>query len=103
MHAVGREDLKTVCEIAAPAMKKAEDEGFGPCESTAPITFQMISPAQKKALLTATIDPGHVAMSGGGQEANIPALAIQASVTFTESDMGDAVLDYRNGDWYVID
>ncbi|WP_203557863.1 hypothetical protein [Streptomyces sp. S4.7] len=34
LHAVGREDIDTVCEVAGPAAKQAEDQGFGPCEST---------------------------------------------------------------------
>ncbi|MFG2595957.1 hypothetical protein [Streptomyces sp. NPDC048462] len=60
LHAVGREGINTVCEVAGPAAKQAEDQGFGPCTSTFVVTFQMISPAQKKALRTATVDPKRV-------------------------------------------
>ncbi|MEU0466564.1 hypothetical protein ABZ215_21390 [Amycolatopsis sp. NPDC006131] len=101
LHAVGREDLAVVCEIAGPAAKKAEDQGFGPCEQTMPITFQMISPAQKRALRTATVDRAGVIETAGRIE--IPARAVRADTPFTESDLGDAVLEYRGGQWYVVD
>lgn len=101
LHAVGAEDLATVCDIAGPAAKQAEDEGFGPCETTMPMMFQMISPAQKQALTTATVDPAQV--TGGGTRVEIPTAAIRASVVFTSSDLGDSTLDYLDGQWYVTD
>jgi hypothetical protein len=101
LHAVGREDVATACEIAAPAAKKAEDEGFGPCEQTLPITFKLFSAAQRKALLTATVDRGSVTQSS--KKVEIPAKAVRAGVKFTDSDLGDAVLELRNGAWYVTD
>lgn len=101
LHATGREDVTTVCEIAGPAAKKAQDQGFGPCEKTIPITFQMFSPAQKKALLTATVNRSQV--KWGVKQVEIPARAVQAAVKFTDSDLGDAVLENRGGTWYVVD
>ncbi|MGW7534591.1 hypothetical protein [Amycolatopsis sp. NPDC054798] len=101
MHAAGREDLATVCEIAGPAAKQAEDEGMGPCEKTMPLAFQMISPAQKKALQSATVDRSKI--KEGAKKVEIPARAVKASVKFTDSDLGDAVMENRGGKWYVVD
>jgi hypothetical protein len=101
LHAVGVEDVATACEIAAPAAKKAEDEGFGPCEKTLPITFQLFSPAQRKALQSATVDRGSVTV--GSTKTEIPAKAVRAGVKFTDHDLGDAVLELRGGAWYVTD
>ncbi|MFJ1768135.1 hypothetical protein ACIOD2_48000 [Amycolatopsis sp. NPDC088138] len=101
LHAVGAEDVATACEIAAPAAKKAEDEGFGPCEKTLPITFQLFSAAQRKALQSATVDRGSVTTSA--KKADIPAKAVRAAVKFTDHDLGDAVLELRDGAWYVTD
>ena len=101
LHAVGKEDVATACEIAAPAAKKAEDEGFGPCEQTLPITFKLFSAAQRKALQSATVDRGSVTQSS--KKADIPAKAVRAGVKFTDRDLGDAVLELRNGAWYVTD
>ncbi|MGW4482358.1 hypothetical protein ACWEOE_00830 [Amycolatopsis sp. NPDC004368] len=102
LHAVGKEDLATACEIAGPAAKKAEDEGWGPCEQTFPITFQMISAQQKAALRGATVDSGRVTETSS-TKVEIPATAIRASVKFTDSDIGDATMEYRGGKWFVID
>jgi hypothetical protein len=99
LHAVGEEDVTTACEIAAPAAKKAEDEGFGPCEKTLPITFRLFSAAQRKALQSATVDRGGVTESS--KKAEIPATAVRAGVRFTDHDLGDAVLELRSGAWYV--
>jgi hypothetical protein len=101
LHAVGAEDVATVCEIAGPAAKQAEEEGFGPCEQTMPMMFGMISPAQKQALRAATVDPAKV--TGSGTTASIPASAIRAAVAFTSSDIGDATLEYTGGQWFVTD
>ncbi|WP_406640926.1 hypothetical protein [Amycolatopsis sp. WGS_07] len=101
MHAAGREDLATVCEIAGPAAKQAEDQGMGPCEKTMPLAFQMISPAQKKALQTATVDRSKI--KEGAKKVEIPARAVKASVKFTDGDLGDAVMENRGGKWYVVD
>ncbi|MEW2501903.1 hypothetical protein AB0878_15620 [Amycolatopsis sp. NPDC047767] len=102
LHAVGKEDLATACEIAGPAAKKAEDEGWGPCEQTFPITFQMISAQQKAALRGATVDPGRVTETSS-TKVEIPATAIRATVKFSDSDIGDATMEYRGGQWFVID
>ncbi|NBH09767.1 hypothetical protein [Amycolatopsis sp. SID8362] len=101
LHAVGKQDLATACEIAAPAAKKAEDEGFGPCEQTFPITFSMFSAAQRKALLSATVDRGRI--SETSTKVEIPAKAVRSAAKFTDSDLGDAVLELRGGKWYVTD
>ncbi|MER6760537.1 MULTISPECIES: hypothetical protein [Amycolatopsis] len=101
MHAAGKEDLATVCEIAGPAAKKAENEGMGPCEKTMPMAFQLISPTQKKALQTATVDRSKI--KDGAKKVEIPARAVKASVKFTDSDLGDAVMENRGGKWYVVD
>ncbi|KAA9149867.1 hypothetical protein FPZ12_042395 [Amycolatopsis acidicola] len=102
LHAVGREDLATACEIAAPAAKKAEDEGLGPCEQTFPITFQMISAAQKTALKSAVVDRTGIKVDSA-KKVEIPARAVVAAVRFTDEDLGDAVLEYQGGQWYVTD
>ncbi|MEU1434431.1 hypothetical protein ACFYPA_00180 [Streptomyces sp. NPDC005775] len=102
LHAVGREDINTVCEVAGPAAKQAEDQGFGPCTSTFVVTFQMISPAQKKALRTATVDPKRVDAVTPAQ-VEIPTDAIRASVTFSESELGSSTLEYQKGNWYITD
>ncbi|WP_409183278.1 hypothetical protein F9C11_02140 [Amycolatopsis sp. VS8301801F10] len=101
MHAAGREDLATVCEIAGPAAKQAEDQGMGPCEKTMPMAFQLISPTQKKALQSATVDRSKI--KEGAKRVEIPARAVKASVKFTDSDLGDAVMENRGGKWYVVD
>ncbi|HVV10489.1 hypothetical protein [Amycolatopsis sp.] len=100
LHAVGKEDLATACEIAGPAAKQAEDQGLGPCEQTFPITFQMISPTQKRALRSATVDRARIT-EDSPTKVEIPASAVRASVKFTDSDLGDATLEYRGGQWYV--
>lgn len=102
LHAVGKEDLSTACEIAGPAAKQAEDEGFGPCEQTFPVMFQMISPAQKKALQSATVDQARVT-EDSATKVEIPAAAVRAAVKFTDSDLGDVTLEYRGGQWFVVD
>lgn len=102
LHAVGREDIATVCEVAGPAAKQAEDQGFGPCTSTFVVTFQMISPAQKKALRTATVDPQRVDVLTPAK-VEIPTDAIRASVTFSESELGSSTLEYLKDNWYITD
>ncbi|MGW5689995.1 PT domain-containing protein [Streptomyces asiaticus] len=102
LHAVGREDIKTVCEVAGPAAKQAEDQGFGPCTSTFLVTFQMISPTQKKALQTATVDPRKVVVRSP-DKFDIPADAVKASVTFSENEIGTSTLEYLKDDWYITD
>ncbi|TDQ04451.1 hypothetical protein EV186_101403 [Labedaea rhizosphaerae] len=101
LHALGRGDLKTLCVIAGPAMKKAEAEGVGSCEKAFTGMLSMISAKQKSALRTATVDPAKVATHGGKVE--VPASAIRASVTFTEAELGDTVLEYQGDNWYVVD
>ncbi|MFI9048290.1 hypothetical protein [Streptomyces sp. NPDC053427] len=102
LHAVGREDIHTVCEVAGPAAKQAENEGLGPCTSTFVAMFQMISPAQKKALRTATIDPQRIAVRSR-DKIEMPVEAVRASVTFTENDLGSRTLEYLKNNWYITD
>ncbi len=102
LHALGREDIDTVCEVARPAAKKAQDEGFGPCTSTYSAVFQMISPAQKKALQTATVDPQRITVRTP-DKIEMPVEAVKASATFSESDLGSYTLEYLKNDWYITD
>jgi endonuclease/exonuclease/phosphatase family metal-dependent hydrolase len=101
LHATGAGDVPTMCEIAGPAAKQAEDQGFGPCEQTMPVMLSMISPEQSAALAAATIDPAQV--TANGTTVQIPATAIRAAVPFTSSDIGDAVMSYLDGQWFVTD
>ncbi|MEO3762986.1 hypothetical protein [Streptomyces sp. B8F3] len=102
LHAVGREDIDTICEVAGPAAQQAEDEGFGPCESTFVAVFQMIPPEKKEALKTATVDPQGVAVLTPAK-VEIPAEAVRASVTFTEDEIGSSTMEYLKDDWFVTD
>lgn len=102
LHALGDQDIDTVCEIAGPAAKKAEDEGFGPCEQTFGYVFQMISPAQKTALKTATVDTGQITATTP-TKIEIPAAAVQAAVTFTSGDLGDYTVEYLGEQWFITD
>jgi subtilisin family serine protease len=100
LHALGNSDTATICDIAGPAMKKAEAEGIGPCPTAFRVVFQMISPAQREALKTATVDRAGITVRSP-HEIFIPATAIKASVTFTAEDLGDSTMDYEHGQWYV--
>ncbi|MCX4986554.1 hypothetical protein [Streptomyces sp. NBC_00572] len=102
LHALGHEDIDTVCEVAGPAAKQAEDQGLGPCTSTYVAVFQMISPAQKKALQTATVDPQRVVVLGPGK-IEMPAAAVRSAATFSDSDLGSCTLEYLRSDWYITD
>ncbi|TJZ44631.1 hypothetical protein FCH28_30465 [Streptomyces piniterrae] len=102
LHALGRQDIDTVCEVAGPAAKKAQDQGLGPCASTYTAVFQMISPAQKKALKTATVEPQRVTVRTP-DKIEMPVQAVRASATFSESDLGSYTLEYLHNDWYITD
>ncbi|MFJ5073151.1 hypothetical protein ACIP8Z_00915 [Streptomyces sp. NPDC088553] len=102
LHALGHEDIDTVCEVAGPAAKQAEDQGFGPCTSTYTAVFQMMSPARKKALRTATVDPRRVAVRTPGK-IEMPVGAVRSSATFSESDLGSYTLEYLRNEWYITD
>jgi hypothetical protein len=101
LHALGSGDIATLCEIAGPAAKQAEDEGFGPCETTMAQMHGMVSAAQLAALRDATVDPAKV--TGDGARVEIPASAVRAATPFTSSDLGDYTLEYRSDDWYIVD
>ncbi|MEU3459418.1 hypothetical protein ABZ721_05600 [Streptomyces sp. NPDC006733] len=100
LHALGREDITTACEVAGPGAKKAEDKGFGPCTSTYVAVFQMISPTQKKALQKATVDPQRVVVRTPSK-IDMPLEAVRSSVTFSESDLGGYTLEYLKNDWFI--
>ncbi|MCZ4125210.1 hypothetical protein [Streptomyces sp. H39-S7] len=102
LHALGREDIKTACEVAGPGAKKAEDKGFGPCTSTYVAVFQMISPAQKKALQKATVDPQRVVVRTP-DKIEMPLEAVRSSATFSEDDLGSYILEYLKSDWFITD
>lgn len=102
LHGLGREDIGTVCEVAGPGAKKAEDQGFGPCTSTYVIVFQMISPEQKKALRTATVDPQRVSVHTL-DKIEMPLEAVRSSATFTEEDLGSYTLEYLKNDYFITD
>ncbi|MGW7080420.1 hypothetical protein [Streptomyces sp. NPDC054866] len=102
LHALGREDIDEVCEVAGPAAKKAQDQGLGPCTSTYATVFQMISPTQKKALKTATVDPQRIAVRTP-DKIEMPVEAVKSSATFTEDDLGSYTLEYLKNDWYITD
>jgi hypothetical protein len=65
------------------------------------VMFSMISPEQKTALRSATVDPAQV--SAQGTTVEIPAAAVRAAVPFTSSDLGDSTLSFLNGQWFVTD
>lgn len=100
LHALGRQDIDAVCEVAGPAAKKAQGQGLGPCTTTYAAVFQMISPAQKKALKTATVDPQRIAVRTP-DKIEMPVEAVKASATFSESDLGSYTLEYLKNDWYI--
>ncbi|HEY9410814.1 MAG TPA: hypothetical protein VIP77_14635 [Jiangellaceae bacterium] len=102
LHALGTKDVATMCEIAGPAAQQAEDDGFGPCETTMAMMADMPSPEQSEALRTATVDPSLVVTDSSGT-VNIPAAAVVSSATFTDSDLGISTLAYQDGNWFVID
>ncbi|MFD6892462.1 hypothetical protein [Streptomyces sp. NPDC059957] len=102
LHGLGREDIGTVCEVAGPGAKEAEDQGFGPCTTTYAIVFQMISPEQKKALQTATVDPQRVQVRTL-DSIEMPLEAVRSSATFSEEDLGSYVLEYLKDDYYITD
>ncbi|MEU6644967.1 hypothetical protein ABZ863_20725 [Saccharomonospora sp. NPDC046836] len=102
LAAVGSEDTDTACEIAGPAAKRAEDQGFGSCAETFGLMFQLISPDQKQALRGATVDENGITVESPTKVA-IPASAVQATATFTSGDLGDSVLEFIDGQWYVTD
>ncbi|WP_329394554.1 hypothetical protein [Streptomyces melanogenes] len=102
LHALGHEDIRTVCEVAGPGAKKAEEKGFGPCTSTYVMVFQMISPAQKKALRTATVDPQRVTVRTL-DKIEMPLESVRSSASFTESDLGSYTLEYLKNDYYITD
>ncbi|MFE5325152.1 hypothetical protein ACFRCG_01845 [Embleya sp. NPDC056575] len=102
LHGLGREDIATLCEIAGPAAKQAENEGAGPCATSFTGMFRMMSATGKKALTTATVDPALVSVRGTDR-VDIPARAIRATTTFTSGDLGDSTLRFIDNAWYVVD
>ncbi|MEU9126300.1 hypothetical protein AB0C96_41975 [Streptomyces sp. NPDC048506] len=102
LHALGREDIDTVCEVARPAARKAQDQGLGPCTSTYAAVFQMISPAHKKALKHRNGRPtAH--RRAHARQIEMPIEAVRASATFSESDLGSYTREYLKNDGYITD
>ncbi|WP_053204818.1 hypothetical protein [Jiangella muralis] len=102
LHALGAADVPTMCAIAGPAAAQAEADGFGPCESTMAIMAGMVSEEQLTALQTATVDPELVDDSTPSQ-VTIPIEAVVADASFSEEELGDTVLAYQDGDWFIVD
>ncbi len=102
LHALGTADVATMCAIAGPAAAQAEADGFGPCESTMAMMAGMPTAEQSAALQTATIDPELADDSTPGQVI-IPVEAIVADASFSAQDLGDTVLAYQDGDWFIVD
>ncbi|MGH8791115.1 MAG: hypothetical protein ACRDXX_00510 [Stackebrandtia sp.] len=102
LHALGEADVDTLCEIAAPAAKIAEDEGFGPCQETYGIVIDMISPEQAAALQTATVDEELVETKSDGG-VHVPVEAVEAEAQFSEEDLGSYTLAYQDENWFIVD
>ncbi|MFC9670664.1 hypothetical protein [Streptomyces sp. NPDC056949] len=60
------------------------------------------SPAQKKALQTATVDPKRVVVRTP-DKIEMPLQAVRSSAAFSESDLGNYTLEYLKNDWYITD
>jgi len=99
LHALGASDATTICDIAGPAMKKAEAQ-VGPCPTAYRIVFAMISPAQRNALRAATVDRARITVRSP-HEVFVPVTAVKASVPFGSEDLGDYTMQYQDGQWYV--
>jgi hypothetical protein len=103
LHALGEGDIDTICEIAGPAAQRAEAEGAGSCETAfGLVVTSMISPEQREALRTATVDPNLIDETTPGQ-VEVPVDAIVSAVTFTEEELGSLTLAYQNDNWFIID
>jgi len=100
LHALGEEDLETVCEIAGPVAELAEEDGFT-CESGYTMVFGMITDEEQAALREATVDADLVEESDDG-EVHIPVEAVVADVTFTEENLGSYTLRFQDGDWFIV-
>ncbi|MGW0658530.1 hypothetical protein [Streptodolium elevatio] len=98
LHAVGREDIDVMCEIAGPAMKGYD----GPCREGFTIMLQMFPAAQKAALRTATVDGTKVVVVNPAK-VEMPATAVKGGARFTENDLGDHTLEYTGGNWFITD
>ncbi len=64
--------------------------------------FQMISPGQKKALQTATVDPQRVPVRTL-DKIEMPLEAVRSSATFSEEELGSYTLEYLENDYYITD
>lgn len=98
LHAVGKSELDTMCEIAKPAM----DTVSGDCKANFRMMLSMFSTEQLKALETATIDTSQVKKRDPGT-VDIPASAVQADATFGANDLGDVTLEYQKDNWFIVD
>ncbi|MDQ3787341.1 MAG: Vps62-related protein [Actinomycetota bacterium] len=100
LHALGNQDVTTICEIAAPASAEAESQGFGTCEQQFAIVFQMIPPDKQEALKTASVDPAAVRVPQPHQ-VSIPVTAVRATIPFSQEELGDTTLTFQNGNWFI--
>nr|CEL19894.1 Uncharacterized conserved protein of probably eukaryotic origin [Kibdelosporangium sp. MJ126-NF4]CTQ97118.1 Uncharacterized conserved protein of probably eukaryotic origin [Kibdelosporangium sp. MJ126-NF4] len=100
LRALGKQDMATVCEIAAPAMKSANLPMT--CPEAFQVTYSMLAPAKRQALQTVTVDPAKVRSKPSG-EFEIPSTALQGSAKFAESDLGTQTMTYLNGNWFITD
>jgi hypothetical protein len=101
LHAIGAGDVATVCEIAGPAAKKAEAEGFGSCEQGISIMLSMYSPKEKTALRSATVDPAKVTVRG--RTVQIPHAAHRVAIPMDSYSLPDSEMSYVDGQWFLTD
>jgi hypothetical protein len=102
LHALGDDDIDTLCGIAGPAIEAAQDEGIGPCPDAFGIMLGMIPPEQSAALRTATVDPARVDDSTPG-DVIVPVDAVEADVAFAKEDLGSSTLRHQDGDWFIVE
>ncbi|MEV0373767.1 hypothetical protein AB0I10_28845 [Streptomyces sp. NPDC050636] len=48
LHALGREDIDMVCEVAGPAAKKSQGRGLGPCTLTYAAVLEQYCPSSDR-------------------------------------------------------
>jgi hypothetical protein len=99
LHAIGNEDVATACEIGGDTTKKMEAD-LGPCEKQMKLTFMMYSPSEKAALLGATVDRS--AIDESPARVDIPISAVKVSAELTDTELPDAVMEQRDGKWYLV-
>ena len=101
LHAMGDEDIDLLCEIAEPAARIGEEQGFGSCEETFAMTLSTLSGEQKTALSHAGVRTSKVQENEDGT-VFFPVECIDADVTFTERNLSSFTMEYQGTDWFVI-